>query len=108
MDDRVAALVVEPIQGEAGVIELPEGYLTAARTLTESHGALLLVDEIQTGAGRTGEWFAFQHAGITPAAITGAKGVGGGFPIGALTTYGAASELGRAPGRERVGQDVEI
>src|SRR3546814_357447 len=93
MDDRVAALVVEPIQGEAGVIELPEGYLTAARTLTESHGALLIVDEIQTGAGRTGEWFAFQHAGITPDAITVAKGVGGGFPIGALITYGAASEL---------------
>lgn len=93
MDDRVAALVVEPIQGEAGVIELPEGYLTAARALTEGHGALLIVDEIQTGAGRTGEWFAFQHEGITPDAITVAKGVGGGFPIGALITYGAASEL---------------
>ncbi|MBN9183347.1 MAG: aminotransferase class III-fold pyridoxal phosphate-dependent enzyme, partial [Microbacterium sp.] len=57
------------------------------------HGALLIVDEIQTGAGRTGEWFAFQHAGITPDAITVAKGIGGGFPIGALITFGAASEL---------------
>jgi len=93
LDDRVAALFVEPIKGEAGVIELPEGYLQAARALTEKHGALLVVDEIQTGAGRTGEWFAFQHAGITPDAITLAKGIGGGFPIGALVTFGAASEL---------------
>ena len=93
LDDRVAALFVEPIKGEAGVVELPEGYLAAARALTEQHGALLIIDEIQTGAGRTGEWFAFQHAGITPDAITVAKGIGGGFPIGALITYGHASEL---------------
>ena len=93
LDDRVAALFLEPIKGEAGVLELPEGYLTAARELTERHGALLIIDEIQTGAGRTGEWFAFQHAGITPDAITVAKGIGGGFPIGALITFGVASEL---------------
>lgn len=93
LDDRVAALFVEPIKGEAGVIDLPEGYLQAARELTAQHGALLIVDEIQTGAGRTGEWFAFQHAGITPDAITVAKGIGGGFPIGALITFGAASDL---------------
>ncbi len=93
MDDRVAALLVEPIQGEAGVVELPEGYLRAARELTQRHGALLIVDEIQTGAGRTGAWFGFQHAGIVPDAITVAKGIGGGFPIGALITFGAASEL---------------
>jgi len=93
MDDRVAALFVEPVKGEAGVIDLPEGFLAAARDITERHGALLIVDEIQTGAGRTGEWFAFQHAGITPDAITVAKGIGGGFPIGALITFGAASEL---------------
>ncbi|SDC35791.1 acetylornithine transaminase [Microbacterium enclense] len=93
MDERVAALLVEPIQGEAGVVELPEGYLQAARELTERHGALLIVDEIQTGAGRTGAWFGFQHAGITPDAITVAKGIGGGFPIGALITFGAASDL---------------
>ncbi|WP_029262469.1 MULTISPECIES: acetylornithine transaminase [unclassified Microbacterium] len=93
MDDRVAAIIVEPIQGEAGVVELPEGYLAAARSLTLAHGALLIVDEIQTGAGRTGEWFGFSHEGITPDAITLAKGIGGGFPIGALVTYGAASAL---------------
>lgn len=93
MDDSVAALIVEPIQGEAGVVELPEGYLQAARELTSAHGALLIIDEIQTGAGRTGSWFAFQQAGIVPDAITVAKGIGGGFPIGALITFGAASEL---------------
>ncbi|KQZ82323.1 acetylornithine aminotransferase [Microbacterium sp. Root166] len=93
MDDRVAALFVEPVKGEAGVIDLPEGFLQAAREITRSHGALLIVDEIQTGAGRTGEWFAFQHAGIVPDAITVAKGMGGGFPIGAMITFGAASDL---------------
>lgn len=93
MDDRVAALIVEPIQGEAGVVELPEGYLAAARSLSLAHGALLIVDEIQTGAGRTGAWFGFSHEGITPDAITLAKGIGGGFPIGALVTFGAASAL---------------
>ncbi len=89
----VAALVVEPIKGEAGVVELPEGYLRAARELTAAHGALLVLDEIQTGAGRTGDWFAFQHEGIVPDAVALAKGIGGGFPIGALVTFGAASEL---------------
>ncbi|CAN7144119.1 acetylornithine transaminase [Microbacterium foliorum] len=93
IDDRVAAVIVEPIQGEAGVVELAEGYLQAARSLTLKHGALLIVDEIQTGAGRTGAWFGFSHEGITPDAITLAKGIGGGFPIGALVTYGAASSL---------------
>jgi acetylornithine/N-succinyldiaminopimelate aminotransferase len=93
IDDRVAALVVEPVQGEAGVVDLPDGYLAAARALTAQHGALLIVDEIQTGAGRTGAWFAFQHEGITPDAITVAKGIGGGFPIGALITFGRASDL---------------
>ena len=93
LDDRVAALFVEPIKGEAGVVDLPEGYLAAARELTARHGALLIVDEIQTGAGRTGDWFAFQRDGITPDAITVAKGIGGGFPIGALITFGGASEL---------------
>lgn len=93
MDDRVAALIVEPIQGEAGVVELPEGYLAAARSSTLARGALLIVDEIQTGAGRTGAWFGYSHEGITPDAITLAKGIGGGFPIGALVTFGAASAL---------------
>ena len=93
LDDRVAAVFVEPIQGEAGVVELPDGYLEAARSLTLKHGALLIVDEIQTGAGRTGAWFGFTHAGITPDAVTLAKGIGGGFPIGALVTFGQASAL---------------
>jgi acetylornithine/N-succinyldiaminopimelate aminotransferase len=93
MGPDVAALLVEPIKGEAGVVELPDGYLTAARELTRRHGALLILDEIQTGAGRTGDWFAFQHDGIVPDAITVAKGIGGGIPIGALVTLGAASEL---------------
>lgn len=89
----VAALIVEPIKGEAGVRELPAGYLEAARELTTLHGTLLILDEIQTGAGRTGNWFAFQESGITPDAITLAKGIGGGVPIGALVTFGAASAL---------------
>ena len=93
IDDAVAAVFVEPIQGEAGVVELPEGFLERARELTLRHGALLIVDEIQTGAGRTGEWFGFQHAGITPDAITVAKGIGGGMPIGGLITFGHASGL---------------
>jgi len=93
IDDDVAALFVEPIKGEAGVIDLPEGFLAAARELTARHGALLVVDEIQTGVGRTGAWFAVQHAGIVPDAITVAKGMAGGVPIGALITFGAASEL---------------
>lgn len=98
MSDDVAALVLEPIKGEAGVVPLPPGFLAAARALTTAHGALLIVDEIQTGAGRTGQWFAFQHAdalphGALPDAIVVAKGIGGGVPIGALVTTGAASDL---------------
>jgi len=89
----VAAVVIEPIKGEAGVIDLPEGYLAAARDITARHGALLILDEIQTGAGRTGTWWAFQQAGIVPDAIAVAKGIGGGVPIGALVTFGAASDL---------------
>jgi acetylornithine/N-succinyldiaminopimelate aminotransferase len=89
----VAALVVEPIKGEAGVLDLPAGYLAAARELTSRHGALLIIDEIQTGAGRTGSWFAFQQHGIVPDAIALAKGIGGGVPIGALVAYGAAADL---------------
>jgi acetylornithine aminotransferase len=92
-DDTVAAIIIEPIQGEAGVRELPTGFLTRARELATAHGALLIVDEIQTGAGRTGSWFAFQDEGIVPDAVTLAKGIGGGVPIGALVTFGATSDL---------------
>ena len=93
MGPEVAALIVEPIKGEAGVVELPDGYLARARELTSRHGALLVLDEIQTGAGRTGDWFAYQHDGIVPDAVTLAKGIGGGVPVGALVTFGATSDL---------------
>jgi acetylornithine/N-succinyldiaminopimelate aminotransferase len=91
--DDVAALIVEPIKGETGVVPLPEGYLRAARELTERVGALLIVDEIQTGVGRTGLWFDYQHEGITPDAVTIAKGIAGGVPLSAMVTFGAASAL---------------
>jgi acetylornithine/N-succinyldiaminopimelate aminotransferase len=93
LDGTVAALIVEPVQGEAGVFDLPDGYLARARELCTQHGVLLILDEIQTGVARTGDWFAFQHEHIQPDALTLAKGLGGGVPIGALVTFGAASEL---------------
>lgn len=94
---EVAALVVEPVQGEAGVRPLPPGYLAAARRLTAAHGALLVLDEVQTGMGRCGSWFAYQQpeigGGIVPDVVTVAKGLGGGFPVGAVIAYGAAASL---------------
>lgn len=93
MGDDVAALIVEPIKGETGVVPLPAGYLRAARELTERHGALLIVDEIQTGLGRTGRWFDHQHEGVVPDAVTIAKGIAGGVPLGAMVTFGRASDL---------------
>ncbi|GAA1244483.1 acetylornithine transaminase [Oryzihumus leptocrescens] len=84
----VAAVVLEPIQGEAGVRPADPAYLQLARELTTAHGALLVLDEVQTGVARTGSWFAFQQAGVTPDAMTLAKGLGGGVPIGALVTFG--------------------
>jgi acetylornithine aminotransferase len=93
VDDRTAAFVVEPVQGEAGVIEAPEGYLAAARDITARHGALLWVDEVQTGIGRTGDWFAHTSAGVVPDLVTVAKGLGSGFPVGACLGLGAAGSL---------------
>jgi acetylornithine aminotransferase len=93
IDDHVAALFIEPIKGEAGVLDLPPGFLKRARELTEQHGVLLIVDEIQTGIGRTGRWFAYQREDIIPDAVTVAKGIAGGIPIGALVTFGWASDL---------------
>jgi len=93
VDDETAAVFLEPIQGEAGVIVPPEGYLQAARELTTEHGALLVLDEVQTGTGRTGVWFAHQRTGITPDVVTLAKGLGGGLPIGACIGLGRAGEL---------------
>ncbi len=86
--DDVAALFLEPIQGEAGVVAADVAYLQLARELTTATGTLLILDEVQTGVGRTGTWFAFQQAGIVPDAITVAKGLAGGVPIGALLTFG--------------------
>ncbi|MBT2520697.1 acetylornithine transaminase [Arthrobacter sp. ISL-28] len=88
VDHTVAAVFLEPIQGEAGVRPLPAGYLKAAREVTSAAGALLILDEVQTGIGRTGKWLASEDAGIVPDAVTLAKGLGGGFPIGALVTFG--------------------
>ncbi len=89
LDESVAAVVLEPIQGEAGVRPLSSEYLRKARELTSRVGALLILDEVQTGVGRTGRWFAHSTSGITPDAMTLAKGLGGGFPIGALITFGS-------------------
>jgi acetylornithine aminotransferase len=85
---ETAAVVLEPLQGEAGVLSPGTAYLQVAREVTQQHGALLILDEIQTGIGRTGSWFAFQQAGVVPDAITVAKGLGGGVPIGALVAFG--------------------
>ncbi|HWI42503.1 MAG TPA: acetylornithine transaminase [Nocardioides sp.] len=95
VDDTTAAVVVEPIQGEAGVVVPPRDYLPAAQRIAHGHGALLWLDEIQTGVGRTGAWFAHQHPGlvdapVVPDIVTLAKGLAGGIPIGAcLATHGA-------------------
>jgi len=83
-----AAVFLESIQGEAGVVAADPEYLRLARDLTRSTGTLLVIDEVQTGVGRTGTWFAFQQSGIVPDAITVAKGLAGGVPIGALVTFG--------------------
>jgi len=101
MDDTVAAVIMEPVQGEAGVRDFPHDYLVEVRQACDDHGALLIFDEIQSGIGRTGTWFGFQNPEITgsdepvtPDAMTLAKGLGGGMPIGALVTFGKeVSEL---------------
>ena len=85
---QTAAVFLEPLQGEAGVIAAEPAYLQLARELTAASGTLLIIDEVQSGVGRTGTWFAFQQAGVLPDAITVAKGLGGGVPIGALVTFG--------------------
>lgn len=91
LTEKTAAFVVEPILGESGVIPAPEGYLRAARELTRKKGALLCVDEIQTGIGRTGKMWAHEWEGVAPDIISSAKGLGGGFPIGAIL---ATEEVG--------------
>ncbi len=91
--DDTAAVFLEPIMGESGVVVPPDGYLAAARDITARHGALLVLDEVQTGMGRTGTFFAHQHDGITPDVVTLAKGLGGGLPIGACLAIGPAAQL---------------
>lgn len=91
--DETAAIILEPIQGEAGVIVPPAGYLASARSIADEHGALLWLDEIQSGLGRTGRWFAHETSGVTADIVTLAKGLGGGFPIGACIGLGRAATL---------------
>jgi len=90
---RTAAIILEPVQGEGGVVPAPEGYLAAAREVADRHGALLVLDEVQTGVARTGAWFAHQAAGVRPDVVTLAKGLGGGLPIGACVALGPAAGL---------------
>lgn len=91
--DETAAICLEPIQGEAGAVVAPDGYLAAARTIADEHGALLWLDEVQSGVGRTGEWFAHLRHGVVPDVVTLAKGLGGGYPIGAVVGLGRAADL---------------
>lgn len=91
--DETAAVFLEPIMGEGGVVVPPPGYLAKAREITAAHGALLVLDEVQTGVGRTGTFYAHQHDGITPDIVTLAKGLGGGLPIGACLAIGATGDL---------------
>jgi acetylornithine/N-succinyldiaminopimelate aminotransferase len=93
VDTDTAAVFLEPIMGEGGVVVPPAGYLAAAREITTEHGALLVLDEVQTGVGRTGTFFAHQNDGVTPDVVTLAKGLGGGLPIGACIGIGAAADL---------------
>ncbi|MCW3157981.1 acetylornithine transaminase [Micropruina sonneratiae] len=93
VDETVAAVVVEPIQGENGVVEPPSDYLAMARDLTAAAGALLWIDEVQTGIGRCGDWLASAASGVTGDIVTFAKGLGNGFPVGACVATGPAASL---------------
>ncbi|MFI5679684.1 acetylornithine transaminase [Streptomyces cellulosae] len=92
--EETALVIIEPIQGENGVVVPPAGYLKAARAITAATGSLLVLDEVQTGIGRTGHWFEYQaHEGVLPDVVTLAKGLGGGLPLGATVAFGRAAEL---------------
>ncbi|CAN5672888.1 acetylornithine transaminase [soil metagenome] len=91
---QTAAVLVEPIQGEGGINEPPEGFLRGLRELCDEHGALLIFDEVQTGAGRTGHLYAYQGMGVVPDVLTSAKGLGGGFPVGAVMVKEEYAALG--------------
>ncbi|RSS82739.1 acetylornithine transaminase [Streptomyces sp. WAC06614] len=97
--EDTALVLIEPVQGENGVVVPPAGYLTAAREITRATGTLLALDEVQTGIGRCGQWFEHQaHEGVEPDLVTLAKGLGGGLPLGAVAAFGAAADLLR-PGQ---------
>jgi len=90
---KTAMVIVEPIMGEAGVIVPPDDYLQQLRQLCDKTGALLVIDAVQTGMGRTGDWFGYEYSGITPDVITVAKGLGGGLPLGAMIALGRAADF---------------
>ena len=90
---KTAMVIIEPIMGEAGVIVPPRDYLQELRQICDKNGALLVIDAVQTGMGRTGDWFGYEYSGITPDVITLAKGLGGGLPLGAMIALGKAAEL---------------
>ncbi|MFE0422455.1 acetylornithine transaminase [Streptomyces sp. NPDC058953] len=91
--EETALVIIEPIQGENGVVTPPKGYLTAAREITRATGTLLVLDEVQTGIGRTGHWFAAQAEGVEADVVTLAKALGGGLPLGATLVFGPATDL---------------
>jgi acetylornithine aminotransferase len=93
VDTDTALVILEPIQGENGVVVPPAGYLRAAREITAATGTLLVLDEVQTGIGRTGHWFECQAQGVDPDVVTLAKGLGGGLPLGAAVAFGPAADL---------------
>jgi acetylornithine/succinyldiaminopimelate/putrescine aminotransferase len=93
IDERTAAVILEPIQGETGVHVLSEQLLARAREACDTHGAMLVFDEVQTGMGRTGTLWAYEQTGVVPDAITTAKALGGGLPIGALVTSSAFGDV---------------
>jgi len=89
---KTAMVIIEPIMGEAGVIVPPTDYLQGLRELCDKYGALLVIDAVQTGMGRTGDWFGYEYSGITPDVITVAKGLGGGLPLGAMIAIGNSAD----------------
>ena len=96
INKKTAMVILEPIMGEAGVIVPPADYLAEVRQLCDAVGALLVIDAVQTGMGRTGDWFGYEYSGIRPDVITVAKGLGGGLPLGAMIALGQAAELFKA------------
>lgn len=90
---KTAMVIIEPIMGEAGVIVPPQDYLQQLRQICDTNGALLVIDAVQTGMGRTGDWFGYEYSGIKPDVITLAKGLGGGLPLGAMIALGKAADL---------------